>query len=145
MYTQYFVPHIFTGSLFTRLISCEYEGHAFVGGDLMVLSFENNFHLTFTRRYTTRRLDFTCWIFLTHFPLVSMNRINVGSDNGLSHIRRQANIYASATWLSIGPSGINFNDILIKIQNFSFTKMRQKIIVSDNVALLPREKWVNEI
>ena len=41
-----------------------------------------------------------------------MNRVSIGSDNGVSPIR---------------PSGTNFSEILIKIQNFSFTKMQLKI------------------
>ena len=51
-----------------------------------------------------------------------MNRISIGSDNGLSPFRCQAIILTNAGWLSIGPLGTNFTDILIKIQNFPFTK-----------------------
>ena len=56
-----------------------------------------------------------------------MNRVSIGSDNGLSPIRRQAIIWTNAGVLSIEPLGINFNEILIKIQHFSFTKMHLKI------------------
>ena len=58
----------------------------------------------------------------------SVNRVNTGSDNGLAPIRRQAIIWTNAGLLSIGPSGTNISEILIKIQNFSFKKMHLKIL-----------------
>ena len=48
---------------------------------------------------------------------VSVNRVSIGSDNGLSPIRRQAIIKTIAGLLSIGPLGTNFSESLIKIQN----------------------------
>ena len=56
------------------------------------------------------------------------NRASIGSDNGLSPIRHQAINLTNAGLLSIGHLGTNFSEILIKIQNFSFTK-----ISSENV------------
>ena len=56
-----------------------------------------------------------------------MNRVSIGSDNDLSPIRRQAFIWTNAGLLSIGPLVAKFSEILIKIQNFSFTKMHLKI------------------
>ena len=56
-----------------------------------------------------------------------MNWVNIGSDNGLTPIRCQAIIWTNAGLLSIGPLGTNLSEILIKIQNFLFTKMRLKI------------------
>ena len=56
-----------------------------------------------------------------------MNQVIIGSDNGLSTIRRHVIIWTGAVLLSIGPLGTNFSEILIKIQNFSFTKMHPKI------------------
>ena len=50
-----------------------------------------------------------------------------GAGNGLSPIRRQAIIYTDAVLLSIGPSGTKYREILVKIQNFSFTKTHLKI------------------
>ena len=44
----------------------------------------------------------------------SVNRISIGSDHGLSPIRRQAIIYTNAGLLSIRPLSTNFNEILIK-------------------------------
>ena len=43
-------------------------------------------------------------------------------------IRRQAIILTNAGLLSIGHLGTNFSEILIKTQNFSFTKMHLKIL-----------------
>ena len=69
---------------------------------------------------------------LTHLPLVPhihalINWVSIGSNNGLSPIWRQAIIETNAGLLSIGPLGTNFNEILIKIQNFSFMKIQLKI------------------
>ena len=71
-------------------------------------------------------------IALYHLPLSPHiyawgNRISIGSDNGLSPIRRQANIYTNAGLLTSGPLKTNFGEILIKMQNFPFTKMHIKI------------------
>ena len=79
---------------------------------------------------------------LTVFPLVqhiyaSVNQVSIGSDNGLSPIRRQAIIWTSAWLLSIGPSGTNFSEILIKIQNFLFTKMHLKILFAKRRPFCP--------
>ena len=49
------------------------------------------------------------------------------SDNGLSPARRQAIISAIAALLSIGPLGINFNEISIKILTFSFKEICFKV------------------
>ena len=57
----------------------------------------------------------------------SVNWVSFGSDNGLSPNRHQAIILTNAGLLSIGPLGRSFNEILIKIQNFSFTKMHLKM------------------
>ena len=56
-----------------------------------------------------------------------MNRVSTGSNNGLSPGRRQAIVYTNAGLLSIGPLGTNFSEILVKIQNFLFTKMHLKL------------------
>ena len=59
---------------------------------------------------------------------MSVNQVSIGSDNGLSPIRRQAIIYTNAGLLSIRPLGTNFSEILIQIQNFSFMGMNLKIL-----------------
>ena len=51
----------------------------------------------------------------------------IGSDNGLSPVRRQAIIWTNAGILSIEPLGTNFSEILIRIQAFSFKKMHLKM------------------
>ena len=47
----------------------------------------------------------------------------IGSDNGLSPGRHQAIIWINVGILSIGPMEINFIEILIEIETFSFKKM----------------------
>ena len=56
-----------------------------------------------------------------------MNQVSIGSDNGLSPIRRQAIIWPSAVLLSFGPLGTSISEIIIKIWNFPSTKMHLKI------------------
>ena len=53
--------------------------------------------------------------------------ISIGSDNGLSPGRRQAIIWTIAGILLIRPLGINFIEILIEINIFSFMKMHLKM------------------
>ena len=67
----------------------------------------------------------THWGRVTHICVGKLTMI--GSDNGLSPGRRQVIIWINAGLLSIGPLGTNFNENLIKMQNFSFTKMHLKI------------------
>ena len=57
----------------------------------------------------------------------SVNRVSIGSDNSLSPIRREAIILTNAGSLSTGTLKTNVSEILIKVQNFSFTKMHLKI------------------
>ena len=52
---------------------------------------------------------------------------NISSDNGLSPGRHQAIIWTNAGILLIGPLGINFSEILIEIQAFSFKKMHLNV------------------
>ena len=93
----------------------------------------------------------TCWaaedlIMLTHLPLVRvhapMYRVSIDSDNGLSLSRRKAIIQTNAGLLSIWPSGTTFSEILIKIQNFLFIKVRPKI---SSVKWRPLGPGVNEL
>ena len=53
--------------------------------------------------------------------------IIIGSDNGLSPGRRQAIIWTNAGILLIGLLGINFSEILIEINTFSFNDMHLKM------------------
>ena len=72
----------------------------------------------------TRKL--THWGWATHICI--SNLIIIGSDNGLSPGQRQAIIWSSAGILLIGPLGLNFSEILIEIQTFSFKKKHLKVL-----------------
>ena len=67
----------------------------------------------------------THWGWVTHICISELAII--GPDNGLSPSLRQAINWTNAGILSIGPLGINFNEILIEIDTFSFKKMRLKM------------------
>ena len=56
----------------------------------------------------------------------SLNWVIIGSDNGLSPVRRQAIIWTNAGILLIGPLGTSFSEILIGVQTFSFKKLNLK-------------------
>ena len=58
-----------------------------------------------------------------------MDCVSTGSDNGLSPVRYQAITWTNADLSSIGLQGTNFSEVRIKIQNFSFMKMRLKMSV----------------
>ena len=51
----------------------------------------------------------------------------IGSDNGLSPGRRQANSWTNDGILLIGPLGTNFSEHLIDIQTFSFKNKHLKV------------------
>ena len=67
---------------------------------------------------------------LTHYGRVTHIFVSaviiIGSDNGLSPGLHQAIIWTNAGILLIGPLEINFNEILIEINKFSFKKMYLK-------------------
>ena len=67
---------------------------------------------------------------------------NIGSDNGLSPVWRHAIIRTSADLLSIGPLGINVNDIIIKIHTFSLKNPFENVI-SEMSAILSGHQCVN--
>ena len=60
------------------------------------------------------------WGRMTHICVRKI--IIIGSDNGLSPGQRQAIIWTNAGILLIRPLGINFNEILLGINTFSFNK-----------------------
>ena len=62
---------------------------------------------------------------MTHICVGSLTII--GSDNGLSPVRRQATIWTNDGQLLIGPLGKNLSEILIEILIFSFKKKRLKV------------------
>ena len=59
---------------------------------------------------------------------MSVNQVNISSDNGLSPNRCQAIIKTNAGLLSIGPLGANVNGILIEVQNFIHENASENII-----------------
>ena len=67
----------------------------------------------------------THWGRVTHICVGKLTII--GSDNGLSPGRRQAIIWTNARLLSIGPLRTYFSENLIKIQQFSLTKIHVKM------------------
>ena len=62
----------------------------------------------------------------------SVNWVTIGSDNGLSPVRRQAITWTSIHLSSIGPLGSNFSEICFKIPDSSIMKMHLK---------MSSEKW----
>ena len=58
---------------------------------------------------------------------VPLKWVIIGSDNGVSPVRRQTIIWTNAGILLIGPLGTNFSEILIGIQTFSFKKLHLKM------------------
>ena len=65
-----------------------------------------------------------------HLPLVPhicVNRVSIGSDNGLSPIRRQAILWTNTRILLVEPFWTKFSEILIEIHIFPFKKMHLKI------------------
>ena len=71
------------------------------------------------------KLSLTHWGPVTHICVSKLTII--GSDNGLLPGRRQAIIWTNAGIFLIGSLGIDFSEILIAIQTFSFKKMHLKI------------------
>ena len=67
----------------------------------------------------------------THLPLVphicSNELDSISSCNGLSLIQHQAITWTNVDLSSFGPLGTKFREIQIKIQDFSFMKMRLKM------------------
>ena len=81
--------------------------------------------------YFSLALCFPCsrlthWGRVTHICVSKLTII--GSDNGLSPVRRQAIIWTNAGILLIGPLGTNFSEIIIEIYIFSFRKMHIKML-----------------
>ena len=56
----------------------------------------------------------------------SVNWVCIGSDNGLSPVRRQAITWTNANLFSVWPLGTHLGEIPIKIQISTFTKMHLK-------------------
>ena len=89
-------------------------------------------------------VSFTHWGRMTH---ICVSRPKVFDlDNGLSPGRRQAIIWTNVGTLLIRPLGTKFNEILIEIHTFSFTKIQNKLMSSGNfAAILYRPQSVNRM
>ena len=94
------------------------------GGGVRHIAFHKG--LILAGSFTSARLTtLTHWGRVTHIYVSKLT--SIGSDNGLSPGRRQAIIWTNAGILLIGPVGINFSEILIRTQTFSFKKMHLKM------------------
>ena len=72
-----------------------------------------------------KKFPLTHWGRVTHIWVSKL--IIIGSDNGLSHSRRQAIIWTNAGILLIRTLGTNFSGILGEIHLFSFSKIHLKM------------------
>ena len=79
---------------------------------------------------------FSHWGRMTHICVGIITII--GSNNGLSHGRRQAITWTNAGLLSIGLLGTNFSEISIRILSFSFKKIHMKMSSAKMTAILFR-------
>ena len=73
----------------------------------------------------------------------SPTKAMIGSNNGLSPVRRQAIIWTNAILFSIRPLGTNFSQIVSEIQIFSFKKWHFENVVRKLSAILSRSQYVN--
>ena len=103
-------------------------------------------HILNHERHISHRSQPVGCIFVTHWGRVThicvINLSIIGSDNGLSHGRRQASIWTSAGLLLIGLLGTNFSEILIEIYIFSFKKLHLKMSSGKMAAILSRPQCV---
>ena len=103
--------------------------------------FSTNIYLLIFKQ-AIKSLRMHIWIFcdLTHCGRVTHicvgNLTMIGPDNGLSPGQRQAIIWTNAGILFSKPLETNFSEILIKLQTFSFKKIRLK------TSILSRPQWV---
>ena len=84
----------------------------------------NNHHGMYLRT-PCGHFNLTLWGWVTHICVSELT--NIGSDNGLSPDRHQANIWTNAGILLIGPLGTNLSEILIEIWTFPSKKMYLKV------------------
>ena len=75
----------------------------------------------------------THWDRVTHICISKLTII--GSDNGLSPGRRKAIIWTNAGILLIGPWATDFNEIFIKMKQFSFLKNAFENVVWKTAAI----------
>ena len=87
------------------------------------------FHLMTSSCYEPCSTTVKCWLTqwgrVTHICVGNLNVI--GSDNGLSHGRRQSIIWINVGVLLIGPLGINFSENKFEMQPFSVKQMHRRM------------------
>ena len=74
---------------------------------------------------------------------MSVNWVNIGSNNGLSPGQRQVIIWTNAWILLIGPLGTNCNEISFEIHVFSFIEMHLKMSSAKWQAFCPGRDELN--
>ena len=105
------------------------------------MSLNNLYLLNYSRLGESARILWS--IEAGYCKYVSVYYTTVGSDNGLTSVRRQAIFWPNAGLLFIGTMATNINEILIKLQQFSCNNTiitnssNIIIIISDIVILSP--------
>ena len=74
-----------------------------------------------------------------------MNRVSIGSVNGLSPIRRQAIIQTNAGLLSIEHLGTNFGETLNQNTNLFIHKNASQNTVCEMAAILSRGRYISVV
>ena len=87
---------------------------------------QNAFETTKYQTFCSGLILLTHWGRVTHICVCKLTII--GSENGLSPGRRQAIIWTNDGILIIGSPETNFSEILSKIQTFSLTEIRLKML-----------------
>ena len=85
----------------------------------------NCININYTLITPCSQCQLTHWVRVMHICISKLTII--GWDNGLSSGRCQAIIWTNAWLFLIGPTGTNFNEIIIKINSFSFKKIHLKM------------------
>ena len=108
------------------------------------------------KKYDIRQMQQTCWMWSSvvsfnslrptgAYICASVNYTIIGSDNGLSHVRRQPIVWTINGLLSIRPQGTYFNEIIFEIQKFPFKKMHMKMSSAKMVTTLSWPQCVNSL
>ena len=121
-YSYFFQEHVTAMSRLTEFIFSKWC--------VITQTFRRPFSMIFHDRENiseiiNSQINITHWGRVTHICVSKLTII--GSDNALSPCRHQDIIWTNAGILLIGPLSANSSEILIKIQNFLFTKMHLRI------------------
>ena len=114
---------------YDKLLSCwifYHTEYVFIYRIIKIISSASNFRSLYC--HASPNCCSSCcthWGRVTHISVGILTII--GSENGLSHGRRQVIIWTNARILLIEPFGTNFSEILFEIHIFTFMKMHLKI------------------